>query len=113
MDRLKKPDIRLHVARPPAVVGIEIKIADSWRMPQLEAALERQLVGQYLRDARSRHGVLLLFHSGRTQYWKSGTTKLTFDDVVKRLTEMACRLPGAEGLQVRVVAIDCRGGCGT
>ncbi|MBN1337600.1 MAG: hypothetical protein JXB39_16730 [Deltaproteobacteria bacterium] len=108
VDQHKKPDIRLHSSQPLAVVGIEIKVADAWTLPQLVSALERQLVGQYLRDACSRHGVLLLVHSGAKRRWKDGDRKITFEAVVELLVERARNLAQQGGVRVRVVAIDCR-----
>lgn len=93
-----------------AVVGIEVKIADNWSVAQLEEALERQLAGQYLRDARSRHGVLLLVRAGKKVRWGRGAAGATFDAVVGRLSERAATLSASGAFQVRVVAIDCSAG---
>ena len=89
----KQPDIRL------ATVGgidqrvvLEVKIADKgWSLVDLEDALRKQLVGQYLRHANCRGGCLLLTHHGRKKYWMHADTKkrLTFSEVVGILREKA------------------------
>lgn len=108
LDLRKKPDVRLHSSHPSAVVGIEIKIADRWTVPQLDAALERQLVGQYLRDPCSRHGILLVIHSGTKSHWREGDRRLTFKEVVERLSGRARVLGYEKAVGLRVVAINCR-----
>ncbi len=60
-DREKEPDVRVsHSACAGHPVSIEIKIAENWSFAQLRDALYKQLVGQYLRPHKSRHGILLL-----------------------------------------------------
>jgi hypothetical protein len=82
----KKPDIRLHHQAIAGPVVIELKIACKWTYAQLEDALLHQLVGQYLRDARSRHGILMLAYVGRKKSWRLEDGKaLTFQQLVKRL----------------------------
>lgn len=62
VDRKKMPDIRVaHSACNGHPVSIEIKIYENWSFPELQDALRRQLVGQYLRAYKSRHGILLLW----------------------------------------------------
>jgi hypothetical protein len=61
VDREKIPDIRVaHSACNGHPVSIEIKVYENWSFPALQDALHRQLVGQYLRADKSRHGILLL-----------------------------------------------------
>ncbi len=72
-DRKKLPDLRLYhstVANHP--VSIEVKVAENWTGPQLEHALEDQLVRRYLRAAKSRHGILLLCSRGKRKKWQLG-----------------------------------------
>lgn len=107
VDREKKPDIRLHTTVPGALVGIEVKVADNWSARELVAALETQLVGQYLRDLRSRYGVLLLVHTGKKPRWGRGAAALTFRELAARLTARAVEISRSRGVQTRVVAIDC------
>jgi hypothetical protein len=93
----KEPDIRLRAKATDASVPIEIKVAESWTLEDLEKALKIQLCGQYLRARDSRHGILLLVHQkARPQGWRNARdgTVLTFSDVVKHLRAMAVALSG-------------------
>ena len=70
VDRKKKPDIRLrHSAYSGHPVTIEIKITDNCTYADLKNALHQQLVKQYLRPQKSRHGILLLCRQ-KKQKWK-------------------------------------------
>jgi hypothetical protein len=55
-----EPDIRLASERADGPTSIEIKVADSWEFDELMDALEKQLVGKYMRARHSRYGILLL-----------------------------------------------------
>jgi hypothetical protein len=57
-----EPDIRLRSKVTDASLQIEIKIAESWTIEELKAALVNELCGKYLRANDARHGVLLLAH---------------------------------------------------
>ena len=85
-----RPDLRLHSPNIDAPIAIELKIADKWSGGELEERLQNQLVGQYLRDARSQYGIFLLVRIKKTR-WKDGNSKkfLSFIDVVKRLNQIA------------------------
>ena len=89
----KQPDIRLStVGGIDRRVVLEVKIADKgWTFADLEKALRKQLVGQYLRHENCRGGCLLLTYHGRKQYWVHPDSKkrLTFSDVVGILREKA------------------------
>ena len=89
----KQPDIRLAtVGGIDRKVVLEVKIADKgWSFVDLEDALRKQLVGQYLRHANCHGGCLLLTHHGRKKYWMHPETKkrLTFSEVVGILREKA------------------------
>ncbi|MCZ7560468.1 MAG: hypothetical protein M5U30_10755 [Burkholderiaceae bacterium] len=68
----KEPDLRFRGKASDASVATEIKIAESWTLPQLEDALAKQLCGQYLRAQGGREGLLLLVHQApRQKGWKS------------------------------------------
>ncbi len=99
----KEPDIRLTTASG-QVASIEVKIADSWSIPQLEAALSDQLVGQYLRHVSGQAGALVLFYRGTKSYWEDpdNGTRLSFDDVVRRLLSMAERIEASSGNSLRL-----------
>ena len=105
----KKPDIRLHTPAA-GLISIEIKCAQSWTVPELESALTDQLVGQYLRDARSRHGILVLTYVGGKKRWKKPGARrmIDFAALTDHLAARALRLeredPRVDGL--RVVALD-------
>lgn len=58
----KEPDIRLRAKATDASVPIEIKVAESWKLEELEGALTNQLCEKYLRAKDGRHGILLLVH---------------------------------------------------
>ena len=73
VDRRKLPDLRLyHSACGEHPVSIEIKVAENWTGRELIEALEDQLVGRYLRAAKSRHGILLLCSRGQRKKWRLG-----------------------------------------
>jgi hypothetical protein len=89
---------------------IEVKVAESWTLEQLEDALVKQLCGRYLRAKDGRHGILLLVHQKhRPRGWsrKKGTT-LTFTEVVAHLKKMAVGISGAAvgGPQPEIASID-------
>lgn len=109
VDKLKKPDIRLHHPAVSASVGIEVKCANKLSYNDLKAALSEQLVGQYLRDIRSRHGILLLANLGDKKWDprdKSG--RLKFPALVKRLDGESKRIAEANEdlVALRVFGID-------
>jgi hypothetical protein len=106
----KEPDIRVRAKASDANVSIEIKVAESWTLEQLEVALTEQLCGRYLRAIDGRHGVLLLVHQAeRSNGWKSQRDGfLTFPQVVTHLREMALRICGAswDGPQPEIAVLD-------
>lgn len=55
----KRPDLRAHLT-PINPTSIELKIAESWSLPELRSALSAQLVGQYMGEVSSQHGVLVV-----------------------------------------------------
>ena len=93
-----EPDIRLSSERADGPTSIEIKVANSWNLDQLESALEDQLVGKYMRDQHSRHGILLLTRHGKRTEW--GEQQLGFLQLVQHLQQKAA------DLRERVRAID-------
>ncbi len=101
----KKPDIRVHhssCARAP--VSIEIKIAENWNYQELKDALHEQLVDQYLRKQKSRHGVLLLCSRGERKKAKQDPVCQKFSVLVDTLqgeADQRCsQSPDIDGLQV-------------
>jgi len=92
-----EPDIRLRAKVTDASVPTEIKVAESWTLEQLEAALTAQLCQKYLRAREVRHGILLLVHlAPKPKGWpvKNGKA-LTFAEVVAHLRRMAITIGGS------------------
>jgi len=87
----KTPDIRLQARNTNASMPIEIKVAESWSLPQLEDALNLQLGGRYLRAQDAHHGVLLMVHQkARKRGWRNAKGRmLAFPQVIEHLQRMA------------------------
>jgi hypothetical protein len=70
---------------------MEIKVAESWSLAELDEALDVQLAGKYLRDKDAKRGVLLLVHlMKRARGWPDTKRQtLTFEEVVARLEARA------------------------
>ncbi|ABA88341.1 hypothetical protein Pcar_1092 [Syntrophotalea carbinolica DSM 2380] len=102
----KRPDIRVHAQEIDAPCVIELKISDNWSFNEHIERLQRQLVGQYLRDVRSRYGVFLLARR-RQAYWVSGR-RLTFEELIAKVQIEANRInqrrPDLEA--IKVIGID-------
>jgi hypothetical protein len=104
-----RPDLRIHAPAIDAPVPIELKIADKWSYSQLVERLHNQLVGQYLRDARSKFGVFLLVWRGEQRHWRDPEFgKLSFSKLVEQLeAKTEDILTDREDLErIRVVGID-------
>ncbi|MCP5559553.1 MAG: hypothetical protein H7A55_17550 [Verrucomicrobiaceae bacterium] len=106
----KKTDIRLLADAGSVKAAIEIKIADNrWTLKHLEDALHKQLVGQYLRHRECRAGCLLLTDNGSRKTWSSrdGSVKLSFEEVIIHLNQLASRIESRRGYDVilRVVGL--------
>jgi hypothetical protein len=106
----KEPDLRFRGKASDAAVATEIKVAESWSLPQLEEALVKQLCGQYLRAEDGREGILLLVHqTPRPKGWKlQDGTFVSFDGVVQRLRTLAASIRSASpsGPQPEISVID-------
>ena len=102
----KEPDIRLAtVGSRDRKVALEVKIADNgWSLADLKRALQKQLVGQYLRHENCTGGCLLLTYHGRKRYWvhPNSKTRLAFPDVVGLLDELARALEHGHENHIRV-----------
>lgn len=83
----KEPDIRFRAKASDANVPLEIKVAESWTLRQLEDALKIQLIGRYLRDLNNRWGIMLLVHQKkRSKGWQAAAGNwLTFDQMITHL----------------------------
>lgn len=106
----KEPDIRLRARTTDASLPIEIKIAETWTLGDLEVALVVQLGGRYLRDKDGRHGVLLLIHQKRRiRGWKNAVGKfLSFPELVARLRHLADQkaAEASDAAQAAIAVID-------
>ncbi|MFT0171489.1 hypothetical protein ACLKMY_21175 [Paraburkholderia mimosarum] len=109
----KKPDIVVTARASTAKLPLEIKVAESWTIEQLEAALEVQLCGQYLRARGSREGLLIVVHKKpRPVGWQGADgTFMTFKEVSDHLKTRALQLSQASpgGPQPAVAVIDVSG----
>ncbi len=107
----KEPDISLTSRHSGVELPIEVKIVDGMTVSEMEAALQTQLCGQYLRHSTTRHGILLLiYQEARAGGWilTPGTQPVAFDTVLDHLQQLATtiREQSAIGPQPIVVAID-------
>jgi hypothetical protein len=103
-----EPDIRLWNPECGGPVSVEVKVAERYTVLQLQAAIETQLVGKYMRASNSNYGILVLCSSGKPKAWEHGCASLTFDDLLQHLSEYArgvvARTPTV--VDVAVKAID-------
>ena len=106
----KEPDIRITAKASDATVAVEIKIAESWTLKELEDALKLQLCGQYLRAQGGRYGILLLVNKKRRpKGWElPDGTYLKFEAVVLRLRGLAASIRSNSplGPQPEICAVD-------
>jgi hypothetical protein len=105
----KEPDVTLTSSVTGALLPIEIKIAESWSLTQLEEALTVQL-RQYLRDSNAQWGILLLFHCiARTHGWETADGNfMSFAQTVEHLRKIASAISASNsaGHQMQVCTID-------
>lgn len=106
----KEPDLRFRARVSDANVATEIKVAESWTLPELEDALVKQLCGQYLRAQGGREGILLLVHQKRRpKGWVlPDGTFMNFVAVVERLRALAAtiRKSSPSGPQPEICVVD-------
>ena len=106
----KKPDIRFEAKATNARVQMEVKVANDWTLPQLEDALQVQLVEQYLRDRRNHYGILLLvLKEPRKRGWRSADgSNWGFEKVVRHLrrTARAIAVASTNAPQAEIVVVD-------
>ncbi len=90
----KEPDLRLQAKGSSARLPIEIKVAESWSLRELEEALSVQLMGRYLRDAQNNWGILLLVHQDpRARGWEDGQAGfMSIQQVASHLRNVAREL---------------------
>ncbi|WP_409322651.1 NACHT domain-containing protein [Pseudomonas putida] len=108
----KKADLRFHGKPFDGQVPVELKLADKWPGNELCERLENQLCGDYMRDARTTHGIFLLVYHGtrnrRTWTLPSNKQKIEFKDLGDALQDhwqsIANSYPHVT--DIRVIAID-------
>lgn len=105
------PDIMLTSRHSGVDLPTEIKVVDGMTVIEMDAALETQLCGQYLRHQSARHGILLLvYQHPRPIGWSLATGELPvpFGAVLEHLEgkARAIREASATGPQPHIVAID-------
>jgi hypothetical protein len=99
----KKTDIRLLASASDQRAVIEVKIGDKWNVRQLESALKKQLVDQYLRHVKCTAGCFLVTYAGRTQFFDARTRKpISFENVISSLQAKATKLEAAENGRIRL-----------
>lgn len=105
-----RPDIVIASASAPCEVAIEVKHGDKgWTIANLEHALRSQLAEDYLKPESRRHGVLIVTnHSLRQWVDRSTRQRLSFEDLIARLSSIAKTiLSNTSGaIEVRCVGID-------
>jgi hypothetical protein len=106
----KKPDIVILANAFNGRTAIEIKVADSWTVAQLEDALIKQLVGQYLRDVSYNSGILWLVYRRQQKHWVSAEgNKISFEEVVVHLRNKAKEIePAHPGKAIAIEILDLR-----
>jgi hypothetical protein len=72
----KKPDVVVQRTSVNARIPIELKVADAWSGTELRRAFKQQLIGQYQRDRKASHGVLLLVGLRESKFWKFGKKRV-------------------------------------
>lgn len=106
----KEPDYRIRSKATEASLPVEIKVAESWSLPELEQALTSQLKGRYLRDRNDRWGILLLvYQEARPKGWKSPDGSYwSLSEVVSHLDLLAIRMARetANGPEISVCVVD-------
>lgn len=112
--RDRAPDITLWGREGAACVRIEVKVAESCSLGELEWALEEQLCGGYLRKSEGMHGILLLVHQrARPKGWldAGSGSHVPFDGVVRQLKARAhwIAAQGSECPQPEVAVLDVSG----
>ncbi|MDZ4287470.1 MAG: hypothetical protein U0984_05910, partial [Prosthecobacter sp.] len=116
IDGGERADIQIHAPGVEGHVQVEIKLGDmsSRSLSSLLADLEHQLLGKYLRDRTSTHGIFVVGFSGTgsRQTWRDPASQesLSFEQVISALHErvqvLATNTAGLKSLQV--VGIDFR-----
>lgn len=101
----KMPDVIMASTGSADLAAIELKLAENWSVAQLETALRKQLVGQYLLNEQCQIGCLLLSNGGRKLRWKAPRSKkfLNFAQVLARLQRQAALIQATRKGDIHVV----------
>lgn len=89
--------------------SIELKMSERWTLDDYIVALERQLVGQYMRHDNATTGFLVVVLQTKGRLWTNSETgvKIGFDEVMAILSEKAQLLEGEDRSRyLRVIGID-------
>lgn len=90
-------------------VSVELKMSRRWTLDKYEEALEKQLVGQYMRHRKARTGFLVIVLQQEGRIWNDPKTgkKLDFKALLALLREKALRLESKDRSRyLRVIGID-------
>lgn len=89
-------------------VSIELKMSERWSVEDYLVALEKQLLGQYMRNRRAMTGFLVVVLQ-KDRFWTDPTTgkRIRLNDVLRILTAKAQALEAEDRtLYLRVIGID-------
>ena len=90
----KKPDVAVISNDVSGMVPIEVKVLETWSFNQLRQALRVQLMGRYLRDPKTTHGILLLINLRRTTIKRVGGKSIIGVDNVAHAIQKAVHISG-------------------
>jgi hypothetical protein len=89
--------------------SIELKMSMRWTLERYEEALEKQLVGQYMRHRKATTGFLIIVLQEEGRTWNDPKTgrKVDFKGLLATLSEKALRLESRDRRRyLRVIGID-------
>lgn len=90
-------------------VSIELKMSMRWTIDKYIEALEKQLVGQYMRHRKATIGFLVIVLQEKNRFWKDPDTggRVDFDGLLKILSKKALALEAKNRkLYLRVLGVD-------
>ncbi|UUZ49598.1 hypothetical protein LP420_04885 [Massilia sp. B-10] len=89
--------------------SIELKMSERWTLEEYLVALERQLVGQYMRHNLATTGFLVIVLQAKNRTWKNPTTgkMIGFDELLAILAAKAQELESNDRSRyLRIIGID-------
>lgn len=89
--------------------SIELKMSERWTVDEYLVALEKQLVGQYMRHNKATAGFLVLVLQTKERQWNdpASTKKLNFQQVLAILSAKAQELEAKDRTRfLRIIGID-------